>query len=86
MRAKTATVILGLLPFAVHPQTALAQEGPALSENPLTMERLAEGLRDGSVTLDRVRRRGLEVFTTSFNTFDGFGEGAHRGGGGGASR
>ena len=82
MRANTATVILGMLPFAVHPQVALAQEeGPALPENPLTKEQLVEGLSDGSVTLDSVRRRGLEVFTTPFNTFDGFGEGSPREGG-----
>ena len=36
---------------------------------------MVAGLADGSVTLDSVRRRGLEVFTTPFNTFDGYGDG-----------
>ena len=55
------------------------QEGAALPENPMTMEQLQEGLSDGSVTLDSVRRRGLEMFTTSFNTFDGYGDGPLQG-------
>ena len=61
---------------AVHPLQSLAQqEGPALPEDPLTMERMIVSLSDGSITLDTLRRRGLHVFTTSFNTFDGYGDG-----------
>ena len=66
---------MGVL-LVVVPQVVVAQEeGPALPESSLTMEQLVEGLSDGSVTLQSVRRRGLEMFTTSFNTFDGFGDG-----------
>ena len=66
--------------LAALPATVLAQqEGAALPENPMTMEQLQEGLSDGSVTLDSVRRRGLVVFTTSFNTFDGYGDGPLQG-------
>ena len=65
---------------AIHPQQSLAQqEGPALPEDSLTMERMIDGLSDGSITLDTLRRRGLDVFTTSFNTFDGYGDGPFAG-------
>ena len=61
---------------AIHPLQGLAQqEGPALPDDSLTMERMIDGLSDGSITLDTLRRRGLDVFTTSFNTFDGYGDG-----------
>ena len=55
----------------------LAQEAPALPEDSLTMEQMIDGLADGSVTLDSLRRRGMEVFTTPFNTFDGYGDGPY---------
>lgn len=45
----------------------------------MTMERMFDGLADGSVTLHGLRRRGMEVFTTPFNTFDGFGDGPYVG-------
>ena len=61
---------------AVHTLDSLAQqEGPALPEDSLTTARMIDGLSDGSITLDTLRRRGLDVFTTSFNTFDGYGDG-----------
>ena len=43
------------------------------------MERMIDGLADGSITVDTLRRRGLDVFTTPFNTFDGFGDGPFAG-------
>ena len=65
---------------AVHPLQSLAQqEGPALPEDSLAMERMIDGLSDGSITLDILRRKGLDVFTTSFNTFDGYGDGPFAG-------
>ena len=57
------------------PESSARQDGPALQRNHLGMEDLIVGLTDGSITLRRLRRRGLEVFTTPFNTFDGFGDG-----------
>ena len=61
---------------ALHPSISLAQdEGPALPEDSMTMERMIDGLSDGTITLDALRRKGLDVFTTPFNTFDGFGDG-----------
>ncbi len=75
MLGNIRTWVLGVL-LVVFSQVVLAQEeGPALPKSPLTMEQLVEGLSDGSVTLQSVRRRGLDMFTTSFNTFDGFGDG-----------
>ena len=74
-----AAAILGMCAAAFAAAVLAQQDGPALPANPMTMERLQEGLRDGSVTLDSVRRRGLEVFTTPFNTFDGYGDGPAQG-------
>ena len=59
----------------VHAQQSSAQEeGPALPDDSLTMARMIDDLSDGSITLDSLRRNGLDVFTTSFNTFDGYGD------------
>lgn len=54
------------------------QDGPALPDDPLTMDQLIYGLSDGSLTMDSLRRKGLQVFTTPFNTFDGYGDGPFR--------
>ena len=68
--------ILWWAAILVPPSGSAQQEGPALSREPqLRMEHLADGLANGSITLERLRRRGLEVFTTPFNTFDGYGDG-----------
>ena len=65
MLGNIRTWVLGVL-LVVFSQVVLAQEeGPALPKSPLTMEQLVEGLSDGSVTLQSVRRRGLDMFTTS---------------------
>lgn len=69
----------GFVLVALWAMAGLAQEGPALPEDSLTMERMFDGLADGSVTLHSLRRRGMEVFTTPFNTFDGFGDGPYVG-------
>ena len=64
------------LAIVVFPSKSLAErDGPALPRHPLGMEQLVEGLTDGSVSLQMLRRRGLEVFTTPFNTLDGYGDG-----------
>lgn len=53
----------------------VAQIGePNLPPGP-THNQIASGLVNGSLSLDEVRRRGLAVFATPFNTFDGLGDG-----------
>ncbi len=53
----------------------LAQIGqPALPPGP-SHDEIVDGLDNGDLTLQEVRKRGLDVFTTPFNTFDGFGDG-----------
>ncbi len=51
-----------------------ADEGPAHTEL-LTHAEIAQALNDGSVPLDVIRALGLSVFSTPFNTHDGFGDG-----------
>lgn len=54
----------------------LAQhERAALPDEDLTQEQLVRGLSDGTITVDSLRRKGLTVFTTPFNTYDGYGDG-----------
>ncbi|MEE8583320.1 MAG: di-heme oxidoredictase family protein [Acidobacteriota bacterium] len=53
----------------------LAQVGqPALPPGP-AHEEIVDGLNDETLSLDEVRRLGLAVFSTPFNTFDGLGDG-----------
>ena len=58
-----------------RPASLAQQDGPALPDKDLTLDQLIQGLSDGSMTLNSLRRVGLEVFTTPFNTLDGFGDG-----------
>ena len=46
-------------------------DGPALPQPRLTQADVTSGL----YTLNELRRRGLEIFNTSFNHFDGYGDG-----------
>ena len=78
-RSTAAPRGIGFVLTAFWAIAGLAQEGPALPEDSLTMERMFDGIRDGSVTLDSLRRRGMEVFTTPFNSFDGYGDGPYVG-------
>ena len=78
-RSKAILSGIQCLLVAVWVPAGLAQDGPALPEDPLTMDSLVDGLADGSVTLDSLRRKGLQVFTTPFNTFDGYGDGPYAG-------
>ncbi len=83
MRPGTRSSIFGpvlkivlTLAIVVVPSKRLAQQdGPALSREHLGMDQLVEGLSNGGITLETLRRRGLEVFTTPFNTLDGYGDG-----------
>lgn len=44
------------------------------------MADMLAGLADGGITLFELRRRGFEVFTTSFNSSHGYGDGPHEDG------
>lgn len=75
---KIATVPL-ILACAVlmTPLSVLASgigEGPAHDEIP-SLDLLLEALESGDLELDDLRALGLSVFSTPFNTFDGFGDG-----------
>ena len=59
----------------VSPGGSAHEGAPALAKQSLDMAQLTDGLSNGGITLHRLRRRGLEVFTTPFNTFDGYGDG-----------
>lgn len=54
---------------------ALAQnppgEAPALGTNRITMS----DITGGSLSLQQIRRRGMEIFSTPFNKLDGYGDG-----------
>jgi hypothetical protein len=61
--------------FAFVGGVLLAQIGePALPPGP-SHGAIVFGLNHGTVSLDQVRGRGLTVFSTPFNTFDGHGDG-----------
>ena len=66
-------LLLALVCLSEH----LAQyDGPALPDEEFGMDELVDGLSNGSITLQQLRRMGLVVFTTPFNTFDGYGDGS----------
>ena len=66
-------LLLALVCLSEH----LAQyDGPALPDEEFGMDELVDGLSNGSITLQQLRRMGLIVFTTPFNTFDGYGDGS----------
>lgn len=72
--------MLGGVPYCLAllwATSGIAQDGPALPDDSLTMARMIDGLADGTVTIDGLRRRGMEVFTTPFNTYDGLGDGPY---------
>ena len=60
------------------PSICLAQhDDPALPDDSTTMSEMLSDLADGNITIRDLRRKGLEIFTTSFNTFDGYGDGPY---------
>lgn len=78
MRPCRRTLVVGVLPLAITlPATSAfaQQDRPALSREYGGIEQLTDGLSDGRLTLGLLRRRGLEIFTTPFNTLDGYGDG-----------
>ena len=72
--------VLCLMFVVVAPSHILAGEGePALPQDATTMVEMMQRLSDGSLTLTDLRRKGLEMFTTPFNTHDGYGDGPFAG-------
>lgn len=68
-------LLIGAVSLVLATWVTVAQVGGPSLPDGLTHQEIVDGLDDGSLTLDEVRRRGLEVFTTPFNTFDGQGDG-----------
>lgn len=54
---------------------SLGEEGPNHPVTPLTHSEVVDLVNGNSRDLKTARRIGMEVFTTSFNTLDGFGDG-----------
>lgn len=72
--------LMGALLAAAASQNAVAQsgaEGPNHPVEPLSHEDLLHGLQSRALKLNDVRRMGLDVFTTPFNTLDGMGDGPY---------
>ncbi len=73
--------LIRMAPSALLCGTALvlfvpaAAEGPNHPAQPLTHEEIVLGLDSGALSLDEVRRIGLDVFSTPFNRHDGLGDG-----------
>ena len=75
--AKNRAVLLLLAAHCLLLSPAFAQgadDGPAHPELP-SLDELLDLLNDGDLYLDDLRAMGFSVFTTPFNTFDGFGDG-----------
>ena len=71
----TAPLIAIALGALAAPATGRgADDGPAHPEIP-TLDELLDALAAGELHLDDLRAMGLSVFSTPFNTFDGFGDG-----------
>lgn len=69
--AGTALLAFGLVAV---PSAAQVDEGPAHPDIE-THQDLVDALVNGPLSLKDVRRRGLSVFSTPFNTYDGMGDG-----------
>ena len=70
-------LLVGLLLLLVCKAASLAQhDGPALPDENLSQDQLIQRLSHGGLTIRDLRRKGLEIFTTPFNTHDGFGDGS----------
>ena len=72
-RPRTSWFALAALSVVAAASPAVAQEA-AHPELP-SLEQLLDDFDNGALTLDDLRRLGLSVFTTPFNTHDGFGDG-----------
>jgi len=66
--------ILAILSIPIAAFGQAADEGPAHPDIG-TFDELAADFQAGVITLEDVRRLGLSVFSTPFNTYDGFGDG-----------
>ncbi len=74
-RSLTFLALVALACFSALPALAQdADDGPAHPEIP-ALDDLLQALDDGDLDLDDLRAMGLSVFSTPFNTHDGFGDG-----------
>ena len=64
-------MVLAPLVIAGLAAPGFAQDGPALGTSRITQAEI-EG---GTLTLDEIRRKGLEIFSAPINHLDGFGDG-----------
>ncbi len=64
------TVLVAVSPRATHASPA-GEEHPALGAHRITQEMVTSG----SLSLARMRREGIRIFTTPFNRLDGLGDG-----------
>lgn len=71
---KKICVLAAITVLAVIAVPLAAAEGPAHTEL-LTHAEIVDALNNGSVPMDVIRALGLSVFSTPFNTHDGFGDG-----------
>lgn len=71
MRISKYVFLFGLLASPTLAQ-APAGEGPALGLNRITQA----DITGGSLSLFDIRKKGMEIFSTPFNKYDGYGDGA----------
>jgi len=74
MRSRRFTGVVALaaaLVFVFSLQLPRAAEAPALGQQRVSQEQIA----DGTLSLTEIRLAGLKVFTTPFNRLDGYGDG-----------
>ena len=79
IRALSVCLLVFSVPsLAAMSQTPIVNNEEEESGSPvldMTFHQLVDGLNDGQLTLNEVRRAGLEVFTRPLGTTDGFGDG-----------
>ena len=73
-------LLVGLVLLFAWKSVRVAQhDGPALPDDDLSQDQLIQGLSYGALTLRDLRQKGLEIFVTLFNTYDGYGDGPFTG-------
>ena len=70
-----ALLVGPLLLFVWKPASLAQHDGPALLDEDLSQDQLIQGLSYGGITLRDLRKKGLAIFTTPFNSYDGYGDG-----------
>jgi len=73
-------LLVGLVLLFAWKSVRVAQhDGPALPDEDLSQDQLIQRLSYGALTLRDLRKKGLEIFVTPFNTHDGYGDGPFTG-------